>query len=718
MIRFLNDWYETHPGAIVNMDTTNDSFKRLSLLYRDMGIDNHAFPLALHNPELVGVDPFDPDLSVENVILIAAETKANPWYYFREIAKAPGRSSPEPVKFKAHRGNICLFWLFFNHVTIILEQIRQTGKSFGADTLMTYLMNGGTNNTQINLITKDETLRSNNLARLKEIQELLPYYLNMKRKNDLANTEMLTTRLLGNEYRSHLPNKSPKAALNVGRGLTSPVFHIDEAAFIYNIAITLPAALAAGTAARDLARDAGQPYGTIMTTTSGKKDDRDGKYVYNMIQQSAIWTDKFLDAQNEESLHELIRKNSSQRMGDSRRGILRVYASFNHTQLGYTDEWLYRAIEETGAAGEDADRDFFNRWTSGSQSSPISPEAAEKIRNSESKQYYAEISSPYAYITRWYIHQDQIEHHMRTHKTVMSLDTSDAAGGDDIALTIRDITTGSVLAAGNYNETNLITFSEWIVSWLIKYENLTLIIERRSTGAMIIDYLLVMLVAKNIDPFKRLYNRIVQEADENPDAFKEIAKPMFARDQQIYVKYKKAFGFATSAVGATSRSDLYSVTLNNAIKYTGDAVRDKKIIDQLLGLVIKNGRVDHADGEHDDNCISWLLSFWLMTQGKHLEYYGIDSSKILSQSNYRQTEIQSGDAYEQYYQEQIKDQINVLTDQIKNERDNFIARKLEYQLRTLLNKLESYETTHASIDDFIKHINQERQYRNRMQRYY
>jgi len=127
--------------------------------------------------------------------------------------------------------------------------------------------------------------------------------------------------------------------------------------------------------------------------------------------------------------------------------------------------------------------------------------------------------------------------------------------------------------------------------------------------------------------------------------------------------------------------------------------------------------VDHADGEHDDNCISWLLSFWLMTQGKHLEYYGIDSSKILSQSNYRQTEIQSGDAYEQYYQEQLKDQINILTEQIKNERDNFIARKLEYQLRTLLYKLESYDTVHASTDDFIKHINQERQYKNRMQRY-
>jgi len=716
MILFEEDYQTKHPGSIIDMDTSNESFRRLALLYRDMGISNHAFPLALHNPELVGVDPFDPNLTVEQIILIAAEVK-NPWYYFREIARAPGRASPEPVKYKAHRGNIALYWLFFNHVSLILEQIRQTGKSFGADTLMTYLMNGGTNNTQINLITKDETLRSANLARLKEVQDLLPYYLNLRRKNDLANTEMLSVKLLSNEFRSHLPNKSPKAALNVGRGLVSPVFHIDEAAFIYNIGITLPAALAAGTAARDSARAAGQPFGTILTTTAGKKDDRDGKYVYNMIQQSAIWSEKFLDARNEEELYEFIRKNSSQRAGDSRRGVLRVYASFNHKQLGYTDEWLYRAIEESNATGEDADRDFFNRWTSGSQSSPLTPEMAEKVRNSEDKNYYTEISRPYGYITRWYVSEQELEHEMRTEHHVMSLDTSDAAGGDDIGMTIRNIRTGAVTASGNYNETNLITFAEWIVNWLIRYEHLTLIIERRSTGSMIIDYLIVMLVAKNIDPFKRIYNRVVQDADEQTDRFKEIARPMFARDSSIYTRHKKAFGFATSAVGATSRTDLYGTSLNNAIKYTGDSVHDKKTIDQILGLVIRNGRVDHAEGEHDDNCVAWLLSYWLMSQGKHLEYYGIDSAKILSQSNFRKQEIQSGDVYEQYYQEQLKQQINTLTEQLRNERDDFIARKLEFQLRSVVQKLDTYDNVHMSVDDLMKQLNQERQIRNRIHRY-
>ena len=48
--------------------------------------------------------------------------------------------------------------------------------------------------------------------------------------------------------------------------------------------------------------------------------------------------------------------------------------TFNHRQLGYTDEWLYRAIAESGAKGDhQANRDFFNVWTMVSKS-PLSTE--------------------------------------------------------------------------------------------------------------------------------------------------------------------------------------------------------------------------------------------------------------------------------------------------------------------------------------------------------
>jgi len=703
-ILFREDW-EKYPNAIIDTKTKNTSFIRLAALYKEMGIKNHAFLLQLHNQELQGLDPFDPNLSLEQMAMIAIECKQNFFYYIREIARVPGGTQSNPILFKANRGNIALYWLFFNHVTLILVQPRQTGKSFSTDELMEYLLNIRCTDTQINLLTKDDTIRSANLERLKNIEFELPFYLKQRGRGDIGNTEELTVKSLGNSYRGHLPNKSPKLALNVGRGLTSPIFQCDESAYFHNVGISLPAALSAGTAARALAKSKGDPYGTILTTTAGKKDDRDGAYVYNLLINSAVWTELFLDAANEEELYYLIRKNSP-------KGELRVNCTFSHRQLGYTDEWLKEVMEASLNEGESAERDYLNVWTAGSQLSPLPVNLTTMIRESQVTEYYNEISSPYGYITRWYIPESSIEQYMANNETVLSIDSSDAAGGDDIALTLRSIKTGELIAAGNYNETNLITFSEWLVSWIVKYLKLTLIIERRSTGAMILDYLLLLLPSKNIDPFARIYNKVVQEHDEYPDRYKEINKPLYMRSQEIYVKYKKQFGFATSGTGVTSRTDLYSTTLINAAKITGDKVKDVKTIDQILGLVIKNGRVDHADGGHDDMVISWLLSFWLLTQGKNLNYYGINSRDILVDSKYNRETNTPLARYEHQQQNYLRQQIESLVEELKKEKDEFVSMKLEHKLKLIASDLSDADKQILAVDDLVNSLREYRKMNN------
>lgn len=244
MILFESDW-NNYPTAIIDYNTKNKSFLRYSGLLKSMGVKNHAFPLALVNPNLIGIDPHSTTLSNVEITMIAQECKTNPWYFFREIARAPSLSGSEPVMFKANRGNIALMWLFFNHVTTLLIQPRQTGKSFSTDILMTLLMRLLLLNTSLNLLTKDDDLRVKNVIRLKDIGEELPYYLRLKQKNDTNNTEKITVNLLGNTYTTSVAQSSPKAALNTGRGSTFAINHIDEIAFIKNIEITLPALLAA-----------------------------------------------------------------------------------------------------------------------------------------------------------------------------------------------------------------------------------------------------------------------------------------------------------------------------------------------------------------------------------------------------------------------------------------------------------------------------------------
>ncbi len=692
MILFAEDWAK-YPTAKPNLLTTNKSFVRLATVFRTMGVKNHAFILALVDQSLVGVDPFDPNLSMETMAAIAVECKINPWFYFREIARAPGLAGEDARPIEANRGNICLWWCFFNHVMIMLIQIRQTGKSFSSDSLDVYLMNIAALNTTINLLTKDDKLRRENIASLKEITEALPFYLQQRTREDSNNTEELTVKKLGNKYLTHVPQASPRAAYNLGRGLKSPILKCDEGPFQVNIKISLGAALAAGGAVIDAAIRAGTHYGTVLTTTAGKIDDPSGGYIYGLLEEAAVWTEMFYDTQNVEDLTAMVRRHS-------RGGVVRVNATFNHRQLGKTDAWLKQKLEENLQTADDANRDFFNMWTSGSLTSPLSTDVLKTMRDSVVGEMYTAISKPHGYITRWYVTEGELEDRMNNCKVILGVDTSEASGGDDISLVYLDSETLDVLAVGNYNETNLITFAEYVCNILVAYPNITAIIERRSTGGMLLDYLLLMLPALGIDPFKRLFNWVVQDYDEQPERWKEIQIPMGRRNQDIYVRFKKLFGWATSAGGATSRSELYSTTLQNAAKRGGGKLRDKSLVDQTAGLVTRNGRIDHPVGKHDDLVIGWLLGNWLLTQGKNLVHYGIDIKRVMSAIEIKQAEsIQEMNL--RLDQEYVRERIEDIYSQLTKEADDWVTQRLEFELRSLDKKIILESGEKYSLDELI-----------------
>ncbi len=700
MILFRDDW-DKYPYAIPDFTTKNESFLRLSALYKEMGVKNNTFILALHNKDLIGVDPFDPNLSFEVMGAINEECEENPWYYFREISRAPALAGVGSRPFKANRGNIALYWSFFNHIMIILLQPRQTGKSFSTDSLMTYLTNIGTANTQINLLTRSDGLRAENLVRLKKIQELLPDCVNKKRKSDVFNTEELNIGLLGNKYIGHLSSSSVKAAHSVGRGFTSPIAHGDEVVYVNNIEIALPAALMAGNAAREEARLIGAPYGLILTTTAGKKDDRDGAYIYKILNDASVWSEFFFDTKNPSELRNMVLSGVRAEPGKPKRPF--INATFSYKQLGYDDAWMRRVLEESIAEGFDADRDLFNIWTSGSESSPLPQDITQAIRSSVRDDFYLEISKGWNYVVRWHIPEREINQRMASSKYVMGLDTSDASGNDDIGMVILDIETGEVVAAGNYNETSLPTFSAWIAHFLIRFPNILFFPERKSSAITMIDHLLIELPRHGIDPFRRIFNMAVQKADEFKERFEAIARTTYHSEDE-YTSHKKLFGFTTSGYGLTSRNELYGNVFKNAAKYTCKTVHDKVLVDQILSLVIKGGRIDHGPGNHDDMVIAWLLSFWSITNGKNLAHYGIESSKLLSRCNNRLDEIETGDDYRVFEQQRLQAEMEDLLDSLKIERDQNISYGITLRLRKVVKELESGGGNPLSIEQLLENI--------------
>ena len=148
MILFQDDW-KRYPYAQPDYTTKNITFLRTAGILKMMGVENSTFLLALHNQDLKDIDPHDPNLTLKQQMQVTAECRENPWYFFREVSRVSVQGSHEAIRYKANRANISMLWLFFNHITTLLIQPRQTGKSVSTDLLMVYLLTVGSLNTDI-----------------------------------------------------------------------------------------------------------------------------------------------------------------------------------------------------------------------------------------------------------------------------------------------------------------------------------------------------------------------------------------------------------------------------------------------------------------------------------------------------------------------------------------------------------------------------------------
>lgn len=699
-ILYRTDWLK-HPYAIIDYQTKNKSFLRLATLYKEMGIRNCEFILALHNPALQGIDPHDPNLSEEVINLIAIECLDNFWYFVREVARAPGEAGDEAQPVEANRANIALWWSFMNHITFLLIQPRQTGKSFSTDVLMVWLMVIRCEMTKINLVTKDDKLRRANIDRMKKLMDELPRYFHLRDKSDAANTEEITINKNKNRYSTHVPQSSLKAAYNQGRGLTTNIVHFDEVPFQKYIRTSMGAMLASMGASMERAANAGAPYGVILTTTAGMKDTDEGKFIYDeFVAGGAPWSESFFDCNDEVELTAVVTQNAAS-------GEPRINGTFDHRMLGKTDEWLSQKIRRSTQKGDDAARDYLNIWTSGNERSPFERSVAERIANSRMAPLYQQIF-PERYVLRWYIPEAQIADYMATRKVVLGLDGSEGLGGgrDDLTIVMTDVITGETIAAGAFNETNLFMFSQWVANLLVRYKNITAIIEAKSSGVFIIDHLCALLPQYGEDPFKRLFNWIVNDQYESElarERFREIQGPLSRRDIQFHAERKIHMGYRTSGSGRAARDNLYSTALFLAAEKAGHKVKDMQLVQQIMSLVIKDGRLDHEDGKHDDMVVAWLLTHWFLTQAKNHSYYGIETSSILAELTVKPEETFE-ERLHRFEQMQIKDEIELLYARLVEEEDEYVAMRLESQLKLLHRKLDTENTEIYSLEHLLERV--------------
>ena len=708
IILFKDDW-KNYPTASLQLSTKNHSFLRQAEAYQRMGVKNCDFCLALLNPDLAYVDPFHRDLPLDIQEAIAAEAFYNPWYYYRELAKIePKGGGGKVIHLQANRGIMYFLWCTMNDLNVYLIQHRQSGKSVASDFETNYMTHIKGYKSSVSILTKDDALRAEQIERIKGLRDNLPVYLNPYRKSfDGDPRDTLECTRLKNTIITAVPRSSEKQARNVGRGMTSPIALIDEGPFIPFISIIVRAMLGSTSTARRIAREEKQTNYAAFVTTAGDRMDRDGAYMYRIYRGGLQFDERlFFDCPSREKLKEMVK--------NARKGPMEIVcATFSHRQLGVSDEDFQQLLVDNAAEGEEADRDYFNIWTNGGLTCPI-PEAIKlSMQKHVIEPVWCELDPDHGYVVRWYITEAEVKAGCINRRLVVGMDTSDGIGNDSLTMYIMDADTGETVGCSDINEANLFHYGRFLARFIARFKLMVLIPERKSSGMALIDALIAELPKYGLDPFRVIYNTVVEDFwYESKEYFAPMKRDPLTRSEGFYDSIKKYFGFVTSANGRHARSTLFNRVLLMAAKASHAKTRDRLLVDQLTGLVVKNGRLDHAEGKHDDLVIGYLLAFWWLTSTPNLEYYGLGGAlsrcKMFDEVT-NPEEKKTFDVFIDAQQQFYRSQCSVLLEQLEKTTDNLIAMRIEAKLDAMSQRLRSDVESGSTLDAMISTAKQKRQ---------
>jgi hypothetical protein len=680
-ILYLEDW-DRYPHAVADVSSRNYSWVEMAYKYQTMGIQNWYFFLALHNEELRGIDPHSDKLTEEQQELILLECAINPWYALREVIRIP--DGDNLIMLEANRGNIAMFWCVFNSFITFVQQIRQTGKTLNTRFLVVLFHIFITKGATHVLFTKGD-LRRDEIKYYKKFRAALPKWMWYLTPKDTDNQYEFTTLMNENQTFSYVPQGSPDDANSVGRGKTPDFVNVDEPPFLPNAKVSIPALIASTTASFDKARKYKKFHAILYTTTAGDLSTESGKYVYENIKKKGMFFSEMLfDADNRDDAVTIIMANSK----CEDRSAPYVDISFNHLQLGKTNDWLKGKIATTPGTRDQIKRDFLGQWTFGSTSNPIPEKLLNRIRDNINSTPIVVTDEKYRYQVKYHREVDYV----KSRQAILGLDTSNAVGRDAITGVLVDVETSETLASFMVGESSLTWFAVWLAKFLEEHPLVTLVPEAKSTWIGILDDLLIELPLKGIDPGRRIYNRIVDSArgtDNEKRNYREYSAG--TPTERKYFPYRNQFGFPTSG---PLREDLYVVTLREATNDAPKLIRDASLIDELSSLVEKNNRIDHKASGHDDHVISWLIAQWFLREGRNLDHYGIDNRKVLCRLKVAATGDDVKEQRAALRQERLNLELDKLTAQLADAKGMLEIRYIESKISSLKTEIRE-----DAIDD-------------------
>lgn len=166
-----------------DFDTKNKSFLEMHHYLKSIGVENNKFMLTITDRYLIGVDPYNPALSVITKHKIVIECWKNPWYFFREVLRVPVQGGGSK-QFNLKPSSMAQIWLLLSDIPTYTVTSRQTERTIQSTCIATSakVCHGATLNVESYNFMNGKCL----LERCDLIQSLLPdYILNTSIKSEI-----------------------------------------------------------------------------------------------------------------------------------------------------------------------------------------------------------------------------------------------------------------------------------------------------------------------------------------------------------------------------------------------------------------------------------------------------------------------------------------------------------------------------------------------------
>lgn len=584
---------------IYDTKTKNMSFLLTAYDLKKLGIKNHGFFLRLYNPRLQGLDPYDPELTHSELLMMINEIMINPWYYLREVARIPKQGDPRGVSYILNRGNLAMTWCILNGINSYLVLPRQIGKTESTVSILTWAFLFGMTNSEMLFLNYEQSRSEANLDKLKTQRELLPkalqlrYYINEEGKEVTGkdNIRSITCPVSKNSIVVRGKAVSTEAANKLGRGSTQPIQFIDEFEFINHIGLIMNSAGPAFVTAAKNARENSSLYGKIICSTPGDLDTNPGMdadaYVKNCATFSESWYDKPIDV-----VKDIIDANS---------GNDTVYIEFSYRQLGKDEEWFRTVCKAVNNDKTAIKREILLQRIRGSSDSPYEQEDLEDI---DSRRGVIVGELELLSVFRMYLYEKIDPKKIY----FVGVDVASGSGGDNSAIEVWDPYTERTVAEFKSKYISIPNLTKLIADLMLHhFPNSIYIIERNANGVSVIQSLMVEPILR-----QKLYR------DNNADIFKDTTaqnKTILERDALT----QRAYGINTLS---DSRERMFGLLQSHVTEYKEKFVGNY-LIDDILTLVrTRSGKVAAASGKHDDNVMAYLMCLYVFYFGNNLHKYG------------------------------------------------------------------------------------------------